>query len=189
MNEVQRYCGFCWARYGPGQAEHSTNQCTRTEGLTVEASEGLREGVRYDRRCRDCWKCGVSQQICKGIEREQTCQWTGVAAVLWLSWFDLSDTQGVLAEGGYQGGNIAAYRKWLGLRARQKVQGAVVSNGMWLLWRVLLQDERVGDQGEGRAVVGMAVVEEEREEENEAARDGCDHLPVAAVSDRRIDAN
>jgi hypothetical protein len=99
----------------------------------VEGSSRLREEVWYDRQCRDCWKCRVSQQICKGIEREQTCQWTEVIAVLWLSWFDLSDTQSVLAKGGYKRGDIAAYKKWLGLRARQKVQGAMASNGIWLL--------------------------------------------------------
>lgn len=78
-------------------------------GLNVRASEELQEGVWLDWQCRDCWKCRVSQQICKGIEREQTCQWTGVTAILWLSWFDLPDTQAVLAEGGYRGGNIAVY--------------------------------------------------------------------------------
>lgn len=145
MNEVQRHCGFCWALYGASAAEHSTNECGQTDGLNVETSERLRDGVRFDRRCRDCWKCGVSQQICKGIEQEQACQWTGVAAVLWLSWFYAPQTQEVLREGGYQGANLVGYGKWLGLRARQKVQGVVVSNGMWLLWTVLGQDKRVGD--------------------------------------------
>jgi superfamily II DNA helicase RecQ len=83
MNEVQRHCGFCWTTYGPGEAEHLAVECTRTEGLNMEQSEWLRGGIRLDRRCRDCWKCGISQQICKGIENKQACQWAGVTACLW----------------------------------------------------------------------------------------------------------
>jgi superfamily II DNA helicase RecQ len=165
MNEVQRHCGFCWVMHGSRKAEHSAKECTQTEGLRVETSEWLRGEVRFDHRCRDCWKCGVSQQICKGIEQEQACQWTGIASVLWLGWFYAPHTQEVLSEGGYQGRNLAAYGRWLGLRARQKVQGAVVSNGMWLLWTVLRRDKSVGveverDEEGGREVISTAVVGE-----------------------------
>ena len=85
--------------------------------------------------------------------------------VLWLGWFYALYTQEVLSEGGYQGKNLAAYGRWLGLRARQKVQGAVVSNGMWLLWTVLRQDKRVGvgvdrDEEGGREVISTAAVGE-----------------------------
>lgn len=128
--------------YGPGEAEHWTNECSRAEGLSVETSERLQDGIRYNYRCRDCWKYRVSQQIYKGIEREQACQWTGIAAVLWLSWFYAPQTQEVLSEGGDQGKDVVAYEKWLGLRARRKVQGVVVSNGIWLLWTVLLRPEQ-----------------------------------------------
>jgi hypothetical protein len=72
----------------------------------------------------------VSQQIYKGIKREQMCWCTGITAVLWLSWFHLIDTQAILAEEEYKRGSITAYGKWLSLRARQKVQGVVVSNGI-----------------------------------------------------------
>jgi superfamily II DNA helicase RecQ len=186
MNEVQRHCGFCWARYGPRQAEHSTQQCTRTAGLSRAASEGLRDEVRYDRRCRNCWKCGVSQQICKGIEREQTCLWSGVSPVLWLSWFDLAAAQSVLADGGFKGGNLAAYGKWLGLRARRKVQGAVVSNGMWLLWTMLLGDQGVEDGQVGLNSVDTGTVAgtiEEVREEDEGGPGESDVEERASVPD------
>jgi hypothetical protein len=74
MNKVQRHCGFCWATYGPGEAEHSLVGCTRTDGMNLEQSERLRDSIQLDQRCRDCWKCGISQQICKGIENKQVCQ-------------------------------------------------------------------------------------------------------------------
>jgi superfamily II DNA helicase RecQ len=160
MNEVQRHCGFCWTTYGPGEAEHLAVECTRTEGLNMEQSEWLREGVRLDRRCRDCWKCGISQQICKGIENKQACRWAGVAGCLWLSWFYLPRAQAVLAEGGYSGSNITAYRKWLGLRSRQKILGAVVSNGMWVLWTTLPRDwisRRGVGEGERGEEVGVSM--------------------------------
>ena len=50
MDEVQRHCGFCWATYGPGQAEHLAIGYTRTDGLNIEQSERLRQGLRADRR-------------------------------------------------------------------------------------------------------------------------------------------
>ena len=117
MNEVQWHCGFCWTMYGPGKAEHLAMECTQTGGLNMEQREWLRAGIRLDRRCRDCWKCGISQQICKGIENKQACQWAGVTGCLWLSWFYLPRAQAVLAKGGYLGTNITAYRKWLGLHS------------------------------------------------------------------------
>ena len=141
MNEVQRHCVFCWVRYGAERAHHSSGRCTFTQGLSIEQSESLRKGVRLDRRCRDCWKCGISQQICKSVENEGACQWNGVAACLWLGWFTFPGAQEVLIRGGYSGVNIAVYQKWLGLRARQKVQGGIVSNGMWLLWTMLQREQ------------------------------------------------
>jgi len=49
----------------------------------------------------------------------------------------------VYISGGSRGSgvNIAVYQKWLGLRARQKVQGGIVSNGMWLLWTMLQREQ------------------------------------------------
>lgn len=35
-----------------------------------------------------------------------------------------------------------------------------MSNGMWLLWTVLVQVHRVGDGGEGRGVTSTAAAEE-----------------------------
>lgn len=163
MDEVQRHCGFCWSRYGPDEAEHASTKCSKTDGLNVEQSELLRQGIRLDRRCRDCWKCGVSQQMCKGIENERACRWNGVAACLWLSWFSLPEAQAILIQGGYSGGDIGAYGKWLGLRARRKIQGAVVSNGMWLLWTMLQQEPRGvqeadnGEEGEEATTEEVAI--------------------------------
>jgi superfamily II DNA helicase RecQ len=141
MNEVQRHCGFCWTMYGPTSAQHATNTCSKTDGLNIEQQKLLRKQIQLDRRCRDCWKCGVSQHICKGIEHQRACQWGGVAACLWLSWFSFPAAQAVMIRGGYSGLTMKAYGKWLGFRARQKVQGAVVSNGMWLLWTMLQQEQ------------------------------------------------
>jgi hypothetical protein len=49
--------------------------------------------------------------------------------VLWLSWFRQDRCQEVLREGSFKEGELAAFRRWLGFRARAKVQGDVVSNG------------------------------------------------------------
>lgn len=89
--------------------------------------------------------------MCKGIERDVACRWAGVVPTVLLSWYHVAGGQGVLAEGGFQGQNITKYQKWLGLRAREKVQGVVVSNGMWVLWTMLQRDvvvERGKDRGD-----------------------------------------
>ncbi|KFX86057.1 hypothetical protein O988_09786, partial [Pseudogymnoascus sp. VKM F-3808] len=153
MDEIQRHCGFCWAAYGRGRAEHTAMGCQVTQGLNTEQSEWLRQGIRVDRRCRDCWKCGISQEVCKGIERNVACRWAGVVPTVLLSWYHVAGGQGVLAEGGFQGQNISKYGKWLGLRAREKVQGVVVSNGMWVLW-TMLQRDVVVERGEDRGDLG-----------------------------------
>lgn len=144
MNEAQRHCGFCWVMYGRSSAEHSPLECRRTGGLNVEMSEGLRDSVSIDRRCKVCWRCGITQQICKGVEKEQACQWTEVAAALWLSWFRHESCQDILNGGGFVGENLAEFGRWLGLRAQAKVQGVIVSNGMWLLWTMMQRSDWVG---------------------------------------------
>jgi hypothetical protein len=141
MNEVQRHCAFCWVHYGPERAHHSSAHYTFTPGLRMEQSDLLRKGVRLDRGCRDRWKCGIGQHICKSVENGRACQWNGVAACLWLGWFTFPGAQEVFIRGGYSGQNIAAYQRWLGLRARRKVQGGIVSNGMWLLWTMLQREQ------------------------------------------------
>ncbi len=140
MDEAQRQCGFCLVTLGADAADHSPNKCSITPGLNITMSEKLRDSIGYDRRnrCKVCYKCGVSERICKAIEMEQACQWSGVAAVLWLSWFHLARCQDVLREGGFAGENLEEFGRWLGLRAQAKVQGDVVSNGWWLIWTMLV---------------------------------------------------
>lgn len=86
-----------------------------------------------------------------------------MAATVWLSWYHSTEGQAVLEEGDYQGKNIAAYRKWLGLRARAKVQGTVVSNGMWILWTMLQRGDiekgvKMGEMGEMGVVLVVKLV-------------------------------
>jgi hypothetical protein len=123
MDKAQRQCGFCRVMLGADTADHSPNKCSITPGLNITMSEKLRDSVVYNRqnRCKVCYKCGVSERICKAIEIEQACQWGGVVAVLWLSWFRLKSCQDVLREGGFAGENLEEFRGWLRLRAQAKV--------------------------------------------------------------------
>jgi superfamily II DNA or RNA helicase len=153
MDEVQRQCGFCLVMFGADAADHLPNTCSITPGLNVTMSEKLRSSIEYDRRnrCKVCYKCGVSERICKAVEMEQACQWTGVAAALWLSWFRLESCQDILKGGGFVGENLEEFGRWLGLRAQAKVQGDVISNGWWLIWTMLVH--RREDVGESTADV------------------------------------
>lgn len=140
LDEAQRQCGFCLVTLGTDAADHPPSKCSTTSGLDITTSEELRDAVEYDRRnrCQVCYKCGVGERNCKAIERDVTCRWGGVAAVLWLSWFRAERCQEVLRGGGFIGDDLAGFGRWLGLRAQAKVQGDVVSNGWWLLWTMLV---------------------------------------------------
>lgn len=165
LDEAQRQCGFCLVALGTAAADHPPSKCSVTPGLDLTASEQLRDGVVYDgrNRCQVCYKCGVGEQNCKAIEREESCRWGGVAAVLWLSWFRQDRCREVLREGGFGGGELAAFGRWLGFRARAKVQGDVVSNGWWLLWTMLVHKREL--------CWGAAVVREGDEGADEEADD------------------
>jgi superfamily II DNA or RNA helicase len=164
LDEAQRHCGFCLVTLGMDAADHAPSKCSTTPGLDLTTSEQLRDGVAYDRRnrCKVCYKCGVSEQNCKAIEREEACRWGGVAAVLWLSWFRADRCREVLREGGFAGDDLAGFGRWLGFRAQAKVQGDVVSNGWWLLWTMLVYKRELcwgvpADMDEeAAAVVGAA---------------------------------
>jgi hypothetical protein len=147
---------------GTAVADHPPSKCSATPRLDITASEQLRDGVAYDRRnrCQVCYKCGVGEQNCKAIEREESCRWGGVAAVLWLSWFHQDRCREVLREGGFDGGDLAAFGRWLGFRARAKVRGDVVSNGWWLLWTMLVYKREL--------CWGAAVVEADEGADEEA---------------------
>ncbi|OBT40733.1 hypothetical protein VE00_09777 [Pseudogymnoascus sp. WSF 3629] len=132
LDEVQRHCGFCWVFKKADEAEHRLDQCReRRVGVSIAQSERLRGLIAIHKQCRVCWRCGISQRICDGVEKGRPCRWNGVASVLWLAWF----YSGVAAaEGGFQGKEFEQYAKWLGRRAEGKIQGVIVSNGMKLLW-------------------------------------------------------
>ncbi|KFZ15842.1 hypothetical protein V501_02522 [Pseudogymnoascus sp. VKM F-4519 (FW-2642)] len=132
LDEVQRHCGFCWVLKRADEAEHRPDQCPeRRVGASVAQSERLRGMIAIHKQCRVCWRCGISQRICDGVEKGRPCRWSGLASVLWLAWF----YSGVAAaEGGFQGKEFEQYAKRLGRRAEGKIQGVIVSNGMKLLW-------------------------------------------------------
>jgi len=116
---------------GAAEAEHQVDQCQEVRaGVSLEDSEALRDMIKVDKKCRVYWRCGVSQRICDGVKKERACRWGGIAAVLWLAWLETD----VVTEAGFYGVGVKEYGYWLGLKAQEKVQGVVVSNGMRLLW-------------------------------------------------------
>ena len=125
------HCGFCLVMLGTDAADHFPNKCSITPWLNIMVSKKLKDSVVYDsrNRCNVSYKRGVGERICKAIEMEQACQWDGVAALLWLSWFRLENCQDVLREGGFAGEDLEEFGGWLGLRAQAKAQGDIVSLG------------------------------------------------------------
>jgi len=81
--------------------------------MSLEDSKGLRDIIKIDGKCRVYWHCGVSQQICDGVEKERVCRWGGIAVVLWLVWLETD----MVMETGFYGIGVKEYGYWLGLRA------------------------------------------------------------------------
>jgi hypothetical protein len=81
--------------------------------VSLKGSEALRDMIKVDRKCRVCWRYGVSQRICDRVKKERACRWGGITAVLWLAWLKTD----VATEGGFYGVGVKEYRYWLRLKA------------------------------------------------------------------------
>jgi hypothetical protein len=91
-----------------------------------------------------------------------------------VSWFHQDRCREVLHEGGFDGGELAAFGRWLG------GAGGVVSNGWWLLWTMLVHKREL--------CWGAAVVEEADEGAGEEAGEAAGAAPGTSSSLRRAAA-
>jgi hypothetical protein len=76
IDKAYQQYGFCLVMLGADAADHLPNKCSITPGLSIAISEKLRNNIEYNKKnqCKMCYKCGVSEQICKAVEIEQACQ-------------------------------------------------------------------------------------------------------------------
>ena len=141
LDEAADSCAACWmefcdSRNASEMWDHKRTECRRREKVVAEA--GSLGGVRFAADSHSCFRCGLSQRLCRtGQHETAACQWPGVMAgfveVMWQNpqWEQtfgkLGWTKGLMG-GGKQ--ERTEWLSWVGQRHQRRVWGEVMSNGM-----------------------------------------------------------
>ena len=147
LDQLADGCAACWVT-GKGEEDgdwflHSPVECRMGPSeLLVDGCDDFRRGLRYAKDSRTCFKCGISQKLCNSRKgSKEKCQWTGVAMPILIAAIGAGqDGQVILKRCGFQGesDDWGTYRKWLGLRHQQRIQGENISNSIAVLIPVIL---------------------------------------------------
>ena len=176
---------------------HPVEECELegSEGGVVVSKEevdAFRAKIRFDKRTHSCFKCGISQKLCKTREdSSQKCQWPGIMSNL-LRRISCSTEggRGVVRRCGYEGdwGDWDGYASWLAQADERRVWGEVVSRAMvvvkeFLRWRRRVESDgrEFGVENRGRRSANR---EAEMESEEERSTDGVTGLGLEEVGSR-----
>lgn len=127
MDEFVDCCARCWLQAPGDCGRWAHSACTDQDW------DGFREQLRFDKDTHSCFKCGLSQRLCRtGQDSQQKCQWPGRAGPLLYGLVDAEVELHLLRDMGYEGpGNDrAACISWLGRRHPRRIWGEVMSNAM-----------------------------------------------------------
>jgi superfamily II DNA helicase RecQ len=162
LDELADGCGMCWiladdeaesrasGAGGASEADeahmHASRTCERNDGLTQATLDEFRRGIRYDEDgSYACRKCGVQQRLCGRDKAELgRCRWPNVlvpvvrAAIREAEYWRLARKLGYKGRTGEGIRALSEYGAWLGERHRERLWGQLVSNGMMLIVRVIL---------------------------------------------------
>jgi superfamily II DNA or RNA helicase len=163
LDELADGCGLCWVladdEAGNGEAEasggeakadeaymHKGTACDRNDGLTQEALDGFRRGIRYDERgSYACMKCGIQQRLCgRDDVVSGRCRWPNVLVPMVRAAMRDAEYRWLPRKLGYKGRAgegaraLAEYGAWLGERYGERLWGQLVSNGMVVMVWVIL---------------------------------------------------
>jgi superfamily II DNA helicase RecQ len=162
LDELADGCGLCWVladddEAGSDEADeayimHESTACEENDGLTQETLDEFRRGVRYDERgSYACRKCGIQQRLCGRDDPESgRCRWPNVlvpvvrAAMRDPEYRRLPRKLGYKGRAGEGARALAEYGAWLGERHGERLWGQLVSNGMMVMVRVIL-DQMYGE--------------------------------------------
>jgi superfamily II DNA/RNA helicase len=141
LTELAAGCAVCWV-FGRN-FDHARASCRHKQFGEV-ALHTFRQQIRYSGGMYACMKCGIEQHICgRGDDSNAPCRWpnvlVGVARAVWGF--------GVVRRLGFTGG-LQEYGVWLGKVHGQQLWGRLVSNGMAVVVRTIL-DRRTAEQTDG----------------------------------------
>ena len=136
---------------------HEAGECTyRKDGEGEAVSEGdieaFRSKIRFDKRTHSCFKCGISQKLCKtGEDSSRKCQWPRIMVGVLRRVGCIAGGWKVIQRCGFEGeqGDWNRFAGWLGQGHRRRVWGEVVSEAMVVLQEFLRWRRRMLEQREG----------------------------------------
>lgn len=141
MYSLGDFCAACWGcdRSDSNGFDHSPKDCTAAHSLAeVEAFRGQ---LRFDKDTHSCYKCGISQRLCRtGQDSNEVCQWPGRMAPILYALVQREDRLHTLRDAGCNedSSDVAACVQWLGRRHPRRIWNEVVSNGMAVLIRAIV---------------------------------------------------
>ena len=157
LDELADGCGLCWVLADEtdgskaGEAEeymHASTTCDRNNGLMQETLDEFRAKIRYDDKGGSyaCRKCGMQQRLC-GRDDVVTgrCRWPNVLVPIVRAAVRDTEHRWLARKLGYNGRvsegrqGLAEYAAWLGKRHGERLWGQLVSNGMAVMVRVILE--------------------------------------------------
>lgn len=131
LDEISDGCVVCFTKSAddPNISWRHEKQACRRQGQEQMNRKDLgiekfRESIRFETRSHSCFKCGLSQKLCRtGHGSNETCQWPNVMAVI-VKGAILSRSRAVVLKNiGFQGdaNDWDEYAQWLGLRHERRV--------------------------------------------------------------------
>jgi len=153
------------------QQEQQRGQNNNDEGGPGENRadlEKFRESIRFEARSHSCFKCGLSQRLCRtGQDSKETCQWPNVMTAMVKRTPLTRSGAAILHKIGFRGdlSDRSEYARWLGLRHERRVWGELMSNATVLIIELIVW---VREQG---TTSGRSRNEEgDEDDEHEGAR-------------------
>ena len=129
------------------EQDNNDEQGNRENGAEIEK---FRESIRFEARSHSCFKCGLSQKLCRtGQDSKETCQWPNVMALMVRRTMSVRSGAAILNKVGFRGnlGDWGEYARWLGLRHERRIWGELMSNATALMIELIvwIRERRMAD--------------------------------------------
>ncbi len=136
MMEIWRdRCIYCWMRKGVEDQGHSYEQCRdgQRDGFGMEEFGRWRRQIELGQE--DCWRCGLSQEVCAKVGDSGECEWGGIIFVV-IFYLNKGEKLKEIVEGvGFQGTYEAEMWEWI----REGAEGVGITQrweSNWMrIWR------------------------------------------------------
>ena len=152
MDQLQGGCIYCGLIRGGDGQPHAYKDCSEAEasGCGIGQHEVWREGIDLG-QYQHCWKCGLSQKICRRLEDDGWCEYPEVMLPGIFVLHQRQHLQGIVEAAGFQGDYEQDVWEWLkGVWGRgwgRSGRAIGWGHGGWSL-----PDIRYNDEGESSGV-------------------------------------